>query len=45
MSISELVKHLQVMEDRISENVESLKINPQTFRNYYMMFFSLPTPQ
>ena len=33
MSISELVKHLRVMEDRISENVENLKVNPQAFRN------------
>jgi hypothetical protein len=33
MSISELVKHLRVMEDRISENVENLKVNPQAFKN------------
>jgi hypothetical protein len=31
MSISELVTPLRVMENRISENVENLKINPQTF--------------
>jgi hypothetical protein len=33
MSISELVAPLRVMENRISENVENLKINPQMFRN------------